>query len=122
MRKLLLAVAFTATVASNAEAQHATDPRVADLVRAGKVRVALYPPLYSKDQATGELRSGLVLQRNYWHHLVSGLLDFFEQIGRPGRGQRGQKQHHAGQYACDNNTMYHVSRPPMPQIIIKQNT
>src|SRR6516225_9017687 len=38
------------------EAQQASDPRVADLVRAGKVRVALYLPQYTKDPATGELR------------------------------------------------------------------
>ena len=41
MRKLLLAVAFTATLASIAEAQQAADPRVADLVRAGKLRVGI---------------------------------------------------------------------------------
>jgi len=38
----------------------ATDPRVADLVRAGKVRVALYLPQYTKDPATGELRGWCV--------------------------------------------------------------
>jgi polar amino acid transport system substrate-binding protein len=32
------------------------DPRIADLVRAGRLRVALYPPQYAKDPATGELR------------------------------------------------------------------
>lgn len=36
-------------------AQEATDPRVADLVRASKVRVALYVPQYTKDPPTGEL-------------------------------------------------------------------
>lgn len=34
----------------------ASDPRIADLVRAGKVRVALFPPQYLKDAATGEIR------------------------------------------------------------------
>jgi polar amino acid transport system substrate-binding protein len=29
--------------------------RVADLVRLGKVRVALFPPMYNKDPVTGEL-------------------------------------------------------------------
>jgi polar amino acid transport system substrate-binding protein len=38
------------------DAQRAPDSRVADLVRAGKVRVALYPPQYAKDPRTGELR------------------------------------------------------------------
>src|SRR5262245_4920602 len=32
------------------------DPRVADLVQAGKIRVALFPPQYAEDPATGELR------------------------------------------------------------------
>ena len=32
------------------------DPRVADLVQAGKIRVALFPPQYTEDPATGELR------------------------------------------------------------------
>jgi len=37
------------------DAQPATDPRVADLVQAGRVRVALYVPQYTKDPITGEL-------------------------------------------------------------------
>ena len=32
------------------------DPRVADLVQAGKIRLALFLPQYTKDPATGELR------------------------------------------------------------------
>ena len=35
--------------------QAVTDPRIADLKHAGKIRVALYTPQYAKDQ-TGELR------------------------------------------------------------------
>ena len=38
------------------DAQHGSDPRIADLVQAGTVRVALYPPQYAKDPATSELR------------------------------------------------------------------
>ena len=40
-----------------ANAQQVPDPRVADLVKAGKVRVGLFPPQYIKDSATGELKS-----------------------------------------------------------------
>src|ERR1700722_8971600 len=36
--------------------QPSSDPRVADLVKAGQVRVALYVPQYSRDPKTGELR------------------------------------------------------------------
>lgn len=38
------------------DVQQAVDARIADLMRAGRVRVALYPPQYAKDPATGELR------------------------------------------------------------------
>lgn len=34
----------------------AADPRVADLVQAGKIRVAIFLPQYAKDPATGALR------------------------------------------------------------------
>jgi polar amino acid transport system substrate-binding protein len=34
-----------------------SDPRVADLVQAGKIRIGLFSTQYSKDPATGELRS-----------------------------------------------------------------
>jgi polar amino acid transport system substrate-binding protein len=34
----------------------ANDPRVADLVQTGRLRVALFPPQYTKDPASGELR------------------------------------------------------------------
>jgi polar amino acid transport system substrate-binding protein len=44
------------TLGSFAEAQQISDPRVADLVRTGKVRVALNLPQYTKDPTTGELR------------------------------------------------------------------
>jgi len=38
----------------------ACDARIADLVRAGKIRVGLFPPQYVKDPATGELCGVLV--------------------------------------------------------------
>jgi polar amino acid transport system substrate-binding protein len=40
------------------EAPQISDPRVADLVQAGKIRVALYLPMYTQDSSTGELRGG----------------------------------------------------------------
>ena len=39
-----------------ARAQPAADPRVADLVATGKLRVALFLPQYAKDPASGEVR------------------------------------------------------------------
>ena len=53
LRFLLMMVALLATTAT-ANAQQATDPRVADLVRAGKLRVATFA--YTKDPLTGEIR------------------------------------------------------------------
>src|SRR6202007_680693 len=34
----------------------AADPRITDLVRAGKIRLAVFLPQYNKDPATGEIR------------------------------------------------------------------
>ena len=51
---LFLAVLLTAVGA--AQAQQRPDPRVSDLVRAGKVRVGLFASQYIKDAASGELR------------------------------------------------------------------
>jgi polar amino acid transport system substrate-binding protein len=55
LRFLSMVVALLATVAT-ADAQQAVDPRVADLVRAGRIRFALFLPGYAKDPVTGELR------------------------------------------------------------------
>ena len=43
--------------AAAARPQHAADPRIADLVQAGKVRIGLFPSFfYNKNPATGELQ------------------------------------------------------------------
>jgi polar amino acid transport system substrate-binding protein len=54
---MLVALLVGGTIAN---AQQVPDPRVADLVRAGKVRVGLFPPQYIKDPVTGELKSAWV--------------------------------------------------------------
>lgn len=56
LRVLLMVVALPVG-ATIANAQQIPDPRVADLVAAGKIRVGLFPPQYTKDPVTGELRS-----------------------------------------------------------------
>jgi polar amino acid transport system substrate-binding protein len=53
LSSLLVCAVVVGTIA---EAQPTSDQRVADLVRSGKVRVALYLPQYTRDPATGELR------------------------------------------------------------------
>src|SRR5205085_11296616 len=47
------AVALTAAMV--AQARPDADPRIADLVRAGAVRVAMFPPQYTKHASTGEI-------------------------------------------------------------------
>jgi ABC-type amino acid transport substrate-binding protein len=59
MKKLLLAFAFATTLSVTAtigQAQQIPDPRVADLVQVGKIRVGLFLPQFSKDAVTGELK------------------------------------------------------------------
>jgi polar amino acid transport system substrate-binding protein len=41
--------------AAAAGAQPSSDPRVADLVQTGSIRVAVFPPQYTKNPATGEI-------------------------------------------------------------------
>ena len=55
LRASLMAVILLA-VLRIADAQQAADPRVADLVRAGKVRIGLFSGQYTKDPVTGELK------------------------------------------------------------------
>ena len=43
-----------------AEAQQVSDPRVADLVRAGKIRVGVHSVMYTKDPQTGEPKAASV--------------------------------------------------------------
>jgi hypothetical protein len=50
----VMAAALLANIGA-ANAQQASDPRVADLVQAGKVRVGLFSTQYTKDPASGEL-------------------------------------------------------------------
>jgi len=49
-RIALIALALL-TASSIAEAQKASDPRVADLVQSGKIRTALFLSQYTKDSA-----------------------------------------------------------------------
>jgi polar amino acid transport system substrate-binding protein len=59
MRMHLPVLATILVLLASAPAAHAqptSDPRVADLVQAGKVRFGTFPPQYTKDAATGELK------------------------------------------------------------------
>jgi polar amino acid transport system substrate-binding protein len=51
---ITLLVAVLTSIAT-ADAQQGADPRVADIVQAGKIRVGLFPPQYTRDPVTNEL-------------------------------------------------------------------
>jgi polar amino acid transport system substrate-binding protein len=55
-----LFLAFVQFAGAIAEAQQVSDPRVADLVRAGKIRVGVHSVMYTKDPQTGEPKAALV--------------------------------------------------------------
>jgi polar amino acid transport system substrate-binding protein len=64
MKNLLLSVMFAATLVSPTKAQQSSDPRVADLVRAGKIRVGVHSIMYTTDSRTGQLTpasTGIIL-------------------------------------------------------------
>src|SRR3954469_10153148 len=55
MKKLLLIFTLTAILPSLAEAQQTSDPRIADLVQAGRIRVGIHS-FYTEDSRTGDLK------------------------------------------------------------------
>lgn len=75
----LLAFAQLAVVT----AEPATDPRVADLARAGKVRVGLFLLQFIKDPATGQLRSVWVETARAFAGHLSVQLDVVEHATPP---------------------------------------
>ena len=53
-------IVLSLLTAGISNAQQASDPRIADLVEAGRVRFGMFPPQYKKDPATGELKGPYV--------------------------------------------------------------
>jgi hypothetical protein len=49
MKMLLLSVTFAAMLASLSEAQQVSDARVADLAKAGKIRVGVHSVMYTME-------------------------------------------------------------------------
>jgi polar amino acid transport system substrate-binding protein len=87
MARGLRAFATTAAllgIATTAHAQQATDPRVADLVAAGQVRFGTFPPQYTKDNTTGELKGPWVeVMRALGAHM--GLAVVFTEVPNPSK-------------------------------------
>jgi len=70
VKKLLLLVAFTAALVSLAAAQQVPDPRVADLMQAGKIRIGMHSVMYTKDPRTGDLKAastGIIFSTSLAH-------------------------------------------------------
>ena len=55
-----LFLVFAQFAGATAEAQQVSDPRVADLLRAGKIRVGVHSVMYTKDPQTGEVKAASV--------------------------------------------------------------
>ncbi len=67
------------------DVRQAADPRIADLVRAGKLRVALFLPQYTKDPVTGEIRgqyAGIVMVQ-IAHAVAARLGVEVQMVGHP---------------------------------------
>src|SRR5262245_62973056 len=58
-RSIFLSALLATIVTANAQQAH--DPRVQDLVRAGKIRAALFLPQFTKNSVTGEIRGDVHL-------------------------------------------------------------
>jgi polar amino acid transport system substrate-binding protein len=64
MKKLLLIVSLTIMSMDFAGAQQARDPRIADLVQAGKIRIGVHSIMYTNDPQTGGIKAtstGIIL-------------------------------------------------------------
>ena len=84
VRAVLAMAALLAAVAT-ADAQPAADPRIADIVNAGKVRVGLHLPQFVQDKKTGEIRgngTGTVIVP-IAHALAARMGVKLELIGNP---------------------------------------
>lgn len=82
-RIFVMVLGVLANVAT-AEAQQTSDPRIADLVAAGKARFGTFPPQYSKDATTGELKGPWVeVMRALGAHM--GLSVVFTEVPTPSK-------------------------------------
>jgi len=84
LRGFVTAVGLLAAAAIAAGAQPTSDPRIAGLVAAGKVRFGTFPPQYTKDAATGELKGPWVeVMRTLAAHM--GLPAVFTEVANPSK-------------------------------------
>jgi polar amino acid transport system substrate-binding protein len=80
LRVLIIVLSLLAAAICNG--QQTSDPRIADLVAAGRVRFGMFPPQYTKDAATGELKGPFVeVIRELGAHM--GLPVVFIEVATP---------------------------------------
>src|SRR4030095_6190120 len=80
LRVFVIVLSLLAAV--TCDEQQTSDPRIADLVEAGRVRFGMFPPQYTKDPATGELKGPYVeVIRELATHM--GLPVMFTEVATP---------------------------------------
>jgi polar amino acid transport system substrate-binding protein len=80
VRVFLIVLSLLAAAICNA--QQKSDPRIADLAAAGRVRFGMFPPQYTKDAATGELKGPYVeVMRELGAHM--NLPVVFKEVATP---------------------------------------
>ena len=80
LRVFVIVLSLLAAAICNA--QQTSDPRIADLAAAGRVRFGTFPPQYTKDATTGELKGPWVeLMRELGTHM--GLPVVFTEVATP---------------------------------------
>jgi ABC-type amino acid transport substrate-binding protein len=80
LRVFVIVLSLLAAVIT--DAQQTSDPRIADLVKAGRVRFGMFPPQYTKEPVTGELKGPYVeVMRELEVHM--GLPVVFKEVATP---------------------------------------
>ena len=75
---------------ASVDGQQIADPRVADLVRTGRVRLARFPPMYTKDSATGEV-GGMAIELARALAACLGIAVAPVEYSTPGRSSRASR-------------------------------
>jgi polar amino acid transport system substrate-binding protein len=82
IRLRVFVIVLSVLLAAINHAQQTSDRRIADLVKAGRVQFGMFPPQYTKDPTTGELKGPYVeVMRELEKHM--GLPVVFKEVATP---------------------------------------